>query len=361
MQLAAAEKVDGEKAEKKGKGKGKGKNKGKNKGRGRGKGSGRGRGKGAGEPADAEVEEMETKKDKKRKGSSDQKKADTEVKKPKTVEPEKIKPVEKKKSQRKRPPAEEVEEVEQPVVEVPKPKQRQPKKQKQVEPSGQSSPVNPKSEDGSAARVWEDIKLKVGELRNDAERWSSFNALYDSMIAEQPSRQNELVPKYKHYGLSMYWTTARVGLLQGKNHVLSFASAGTKRIGLPLCATKLYVACWRGSPFWTLAAFVFLNGKSVVLEYILDPQPQSDFWDFLQPMIQLRWSKRVVMSMILLTWVLALLNAVHIWLKWSICAVSWSGWRFHRKMLHLRMIWETSGQDSFAASILTSVCEQRLS
>ena len=368
MQLAAAEANGGEK------GKGQGKTNTKNKGKGKGRG-----GKGKKEKEVEPPAELEEKSDNKKvkgggKASKGGGKGKGSSKKPKTVEPEpekikpvekkrsqrkrpvpeeveeavetkKIQPVEKKRAQRKRPIPEEVEEVEESVVEGPK-QQRQPKKHK-VEPS---SSVNPKGEDGSAARVLEDIKLKVGALRNDSERWTSFNALYNSMMGVQPTCPND-VPKYKHYSLSMYWTKARVGLLQGKHHCLSFSSASTMRIGLPLCATKLYVACWRGSPFcfwlvvyiwalWTLIALGFLSSEFLMVE----PQPQSDFF---QPMIQLRWSKRVVMSMILSTRVLALLNAVLIWTKWSICVVSWSGWRFHCTILHLRVICETSGQESF--------------
>ena len=327
-QLAAAEATGGEKGKGKGKGKkGKGKNKDKNKEETKNKGKGKGRGgKGKKEKEAEQPAELEKKNTNKKRQSSQASKGDGKAssKKSKTDEPEKIKPVEKKKSQRKRQDPEEVE-VEVPVVEVPKQQQRQPKKQKQVEPSRS---VNPKGEDGSAGRVLEDIKLKVGALYNDEARWTSFSALYNSMMAAQPTTQND-VPKFKHYSLSMYWTKARVGLLQGKHHVLSFSSASTGRIGLPLCATKLYVACWRGSPFcfwlvvyiwalWTSVSLGFLKSEFIVSE----PQPQSDLWDFLQPMIQLRWSKLEVTSMILSTRVLALLNAVLIWTKWSICAVS---------------------------------------
>ena len=92
--------------------------------------------------------------------------------------------------------------------------------------------------------VVDNVMTKLEAFRGDETKWSSLTALYQAMVGEQPSRQNDLVPKYSHYNLSMYWTKGRVGLLdKEKNHILSFSSASTQRIGLPLRATMLYVSC----------------------------------------------------------------------------------------------------------------------
>ena len=81
---------------------------------------------------------------------------------------------------------------------------------------------------------------KLQHWKRCPERWRSFNTIYCGMYSE-PKPENMI--KLSYYTLSMYWKTARVGLVHkpGKTHVLSFSSAGTKLIGLPLSAAMEYV------------------------------------------------------------------------------------------------------------------------
>ena len=165
-----------------------------------------------------------------------------------------VKPAEKKAPRKKRGTDEPTAEMEAPLdggssgtKPEPQPKKASTKRQKQAsepEPPAEIQSTNPKSDDGSGIRVVDDVMTKLEAFRGDETKWSSLTALYQAMVGEQPSRQNDLVPKYSHYNLSMYWTKGRVGLLdKEKNHILSFSSASTQRIGLPLRATMLYVSC----------------------------------------------------------------------------------------------------------------------
>jgi len=242
-QLAASE----------GKEKVKGKGKGKNKGKGR---PGKGRGKKADpdDPMPASEEPKKRKQKGKGKGDSD---ADTSggKRQKKSENTKDVKPAEKKAPRKKRGSGEPKAEMEAPLDDGSSGTQPQPpqkastsKRQKpqasEPESEAKGKPANPKSEDGSGIRVVDDVMNKLESYRYDETKWSSLTALYQAMVGEQPSRQNDLVPRYLHYNLSMYWTKGRVGLLdKEKNHILSFSSASTHRIGLPLRATMLYVSC----------------------------------------------------------------------------------------------------------------------
>ena len=79
------------------------------------------------------------------------------------------------------------------------------------------------------------------EARSNSRQWTTVQSLYDSIFDEICL---ENLPKYNCWNLSVYWTTTRVGLLQSKSHVLSFANPFGIDIGLPLRAVCLYA---RGS------------------------------------------------------------------------------------------------------------------
>lgn len=249
MQLAAAEPKEKES------GKGKGKGKGRKKkadpestsSAGRGKGRGKGYGKKKADPeATSSVKDDKAEKKRKQKGD-DKDDGDAVAGKRQKKDDDKAKLVEKKAPRKKRSNEEPKEDIKAPVETQPPPKKAAPiKRQRQQasEPDGEIEPINPKSDDGSKDRVFEDVMEKLEAFRGEETKWSSLTALYQAMIGEQPSRGNDSVPKYLHYNLSMYWTKGRVGLLdKEKNHILSFSSASTMSIGLALRATMLYVSC----------------------------------------------------------------------------------------------------------------------
>lgn len=71
------------------------------------------------------------------------------------------------------------------------------------------------------------------------QRWQSLSHLFAGLFSE-PRPEN--LPKLTYYTLSMYWKSSRVGLVQKpKKNILSFGSAGSRRIGLALRAVDDYV------------------------------------------------------------------------------------------------------------------------
>ena len=74
----------------------------------------------------------------------------------------------------------------------------------------------------------------VGQVYEDPPLEEYLQSLYCSLWWHVPDSHAEIIPKYQHYSLSIYWTKGRVGLLQkeSKKHILSFSTGPTGAIGL---------------------------------------------------------------------------------------------------------------------------------
>ena len=224
MQLAGAEKQGV-----KGKGK-KGKGKGKENAKGKGRG---GRGKKADEPVGEEVPEPEVKDSEKKKRASPKSTAEPKTKRNKVNQRQEV---EEKKS-------------DEDIAPAPKPKAKRAKKTPPSAPQQPEEPqediVEPPAEViaapalDSGDQVVADIRAQIREWGNSPVQWTALCNLFTGMYGDiTPSN----APKLTHYTLSMYWKKGRVGLVHKptKKHVLSYCSAGTGKIGLPLQACLRY-------------------------------------------------------------------------------------------------------------------------
>ena len=285
-QLGLAADIKAERDAKKGKGKGKKGDQGeeKAKGRGSGRGGGRGRGRGRGRSAASasdppeipEVTENTTperpRRTSKRHPPAGKNTPERKVLFPDEPEnPSKVSPAKppKKRVRGKRQVAAETPEVEVPqegeaMTEAPKAKAKakqrckpkQTKAEAEIEGKGEDNEKNndndndkvegpPQGKERKVSKAAREAALKcLKDAKTDQASWFHVEKLFTALKAKKPKTKHD-VPKFDHWGLSMYWSSSRVGLLQKQQtrfqHILSFGGVYCKNIAMPVLAATMYV------------------------------------------------------------------------------------------------------------------------